>query len=708
MLRDSPHVAAALRERHRNVIIDEYQDTCPAQMDIVHALCAPTGRVTAVGDERQSIYGFRGADPQSMSMFQAFYAHPQLTHTLQLNYRSSPNVLAVAAAALAGDDGAAPAPLRAARAGGPGEPVTVMQLRAAASEAAWMAARIGERIAAGTPPGQIAALYRKFRSGRERPHRALAAALDGAGIPYRIVREVALLKRVAVADLLAYAALLLDPDDDAAFARVLNVPPRRCGPAVRAALLDRQAAARVRGVGHASLAACAAGALAAGALAAAQAGPLRSFLGLLARLRAEVVVLRPAEVLDRILQATDYLQHLEKRAAAERRRREAKGEAAPEEEGGGSDDDAGGGAVEGTGGSGSSDEESDDEEAGGPGQGAAAAAAEEEAVPQQPYELVCRTTGPLHRLICTAIAWTEGWAPRVRLAGDDGARGGGEPTGPPALERLCFAALCSPAGMAEVRRALAGGDDRRAAAVLAAISSASACGPVVLAEFLNHLTLDPDGGEAGESGLSAAERGVVISTVHAAQGLEWCAGASCIHGSCRLGVHQRLAPPARREFVRSALRSSARSRPLAPPTCRRDVVFCPRLNDGFLPAAHRADDVALLSLAQRMLGRGPGPGPGPGEEEEEAEPEVEVEEEEVMARDAAEHAAEERRLAHVALTRALHKLFLSHVREGVDMYGSRTNERASPILEALLRLCPGAVEQGAQPPQPGEEGYHGP
>jgi DNA helicase-2/ATP-dependent DNA helicase PcrA len=192
-----PDVAAQIHSRYRTLVVDEYQDTDPAQQRLLRAWLGPGRDVTVVGDPRQSIYRFKGADPALMGTFLTSFPDAQVV-TLTRNYRSSPQVLTVAnslaAAATGQADGAVrprtkagraawdvahPAALVAARPDGP--TATARRCPSEADEARWVAAQAAAQVRAGTPPEQIAVLVR-FNSQTGPFEHALAVA----GVPYRV------------------------------------------------------------------------------------------------------------------------------------------------------------------------------------------------------------------------------------------------------------------------------------------------------------------------------------------------------------------------------------------------------------------------------------------------------------------------------------------------------------------------------------------
>ena len=217
--------------RFRHVLVDEYQDTNHAQYRMVRALARRHGNLCVVGDDDQSIYGWRGADLSNILDFERDFPGARVIR-LEENYRSTSSILEVANTVIAHNTARKPKELRTAR--GPGDEVEVVRVPDEKSEARWTADRV-QRLRDERPPGAFAVLYRT--NAQSRPYEE---ALRRAGIPYRVVGGVRFYERREIKDVLAYLSLAVNPDDDAAFLRVVNWPRRGVGSVTQ----DRLSAAR--------------------------------------------------------------------------------------------------------------------------------------------------------------------------------------------------------------------------------------------------------------------------------------------------------------------------------------------------------------------------------------------------------------------------------------------------------------------------------
>jgi len=237
-LREGPGVAAALQARFAHVLVDEYQDTNPVQRDLLLALLGPARNLTVVGDPDQSIYRWRGATVANILKF-ADDLPGARTVVLDRNYRSTVHILDAAEGVISKNRGRFAKRLRSER--GAGERVRVVRATDARDEAEVVADAVSRWIARGGRPGEVAVVYRVNALSR-----AVELALRARGIAYHVVAGVEFFRRQEVKDALAYARLVENPRDEAAFARVANVPARGVG-ATSLARVRAQAAAR--GVG---------------------------------------------------------------------------------------------------------------------------------------------------------------------------------------------------------------------------------------------------------------------------------------------------------------------------------------------------------------------------------------------------------------------------------------------------------------------------
>ncbi len=226
-----PERLAWYQQRFGFVLVDEFQDTNKAQYQLIRDLSAQHRNVFVVGDDDQSIYGWRGAEVRNMKEFPQNFIGCQLVR-LEENYRSTQVVLDAANAAIAPNAGRIGKTLRTRRSGG--EPVTMVGAADERDEAEWIVKELAARRAAGDfTTSQMAVLYRTNAQSR-----AMEEAFRRAGMTYRVVGSVSFYERREVKDLLAYLRLLVNPADDEAFLRAVGVPRRGIGDTSLEALRD--------------------------------------------------------------------------------------------------------------------------------------------------------------------------------------------------------------------------------------------------------------------------------------------------------------------------------------------------------------------------------------------------------------------------------------------------------------------------------------
>jgi DNA helicase-2/ATP-dependent DNA helicase PcrA len=218
---------AALRRQtqalHRHLLIDEYQDTSAGQLRFLKLLAGEAKNLCAVGDDDQSIYGWRGAVVQNLLGFERHFPGAKEIRLTQ-NYRSTGAILKCANAVIQENPARKPKELWTDR--GDGEPVQLVALPGEDEEAHFVVERIAELRAQGRLLDQIAVLFRTNAQSR-----AFEEQLRAAVIPYDVVGGPAFFDRKDVKDLLAYLKLIANPDDEVAFLRIANVPPRGLGEA---------------------------------------------------------------------------------------------------------------------------------------------------------------------------------------------------------------------------------------------------------------------------------------------------------------------------------------------------------------------------------------------------------------------------------------------------------------------------------------------
>ena len=205
------------RNRFRYVLVDEFQDSNYAQVELLKRLVAPPHNITAVGDDDQAIYRFRGASHGTFEMFDgAFPGHR--TVYLNRNYRSTKRILRASQGVIAKNEGRyrLKPELRTDNAEGPN--VCLLEAPDDPSEAIWVAGEVERLMKRGSRLGDIAVLYRSHRH-RER----LVAEFRRRGIPFTI-RGLSILKTPTVRDLVAYMHLIYSPHHNLSLTRVLLAP----------------------------------------------------------------------------------------------------------------------------------------------------------------------------------------------------------------------------------------------------------------------------------------------------------------------------------------------------------------------------------------------------------------------------------------------------------------------------------------------------
>jgi DNA helicase-2/ATP-dependent DNA helicase PcrA len=234
LFREHPERLAAYQSRFSFVLVDEFQDTNRAQYELIRFL-ASHGNVAAVGDDDQSIYGWRGADVRNMQDFLKDFPGATLIR-LEENYRSTQVVLDAANGVIVENSGRIGKTLTTRRRGG--ELVTLVAAADERDEAEWVVRELEKRSAAADWLYQeMAVLYRTNAQSR-----ALEEAFRRAGVPYRLIGAISFYERREVKDLLAYLRLVSNPSDNEAFLRAVGVPRRGLGES-SLAILSQSAAA---------------------------------------------------------------------------------------------------------------------------------------------------------------------------------------------------------------------------------------------------------------------------------------------------------------------------------------------------------------------------------------------------------------------------------------------------------------------------------
>jgi superfamily I DNA/RNA helicase len=222
LLRDRPGIRSKWRSRFAHVLVDEFQDTNVAQLDLVRLLANERGNVCVVGDDDQSIYGWRGACVDNILDFEQHFPGAVVTK-LEQNYRSRASILNVANAAIEKSRKRPYAKvLKATREGG--SPVRMCVLPEPQEEAKFVAAEIRKLQREGTDPRQIAVLYRSNTQAK-----LLEEELRVAGISYRVFGGTKFFDRKEIKDGIAYLRVALNPRDELSLRRIINTPARGLG-----------------------------------------------------------------------------------------------------------------------------------------------------------------------------------------------------------------------------------------------------------------------------------------------------------------------------------------------------------------------------------------------------------------------------------------------------------------------------------------------
>ncbi|TMM13100.1 MAG: DNA helicase PcrA [Actinobacteria bacterium] len=301
LFQSHPEVIEEYQRRFAHILVDEYQDINRAQNELILLLGQGHGNVFVVGDTDQSIYRFRGADIRNILEFEK--AFPDATVVLlEENYRSTQTILDAANAVISNNMMRKPKVLRTERLGG--ERISYYQAEDERDEAFWVAEEMARLHRSGRCRwGDVAVFYRTNAQSR-----VVEEELVRRNVPYVVVGGPRFYDRREVKDVLAYLRVLVNPDDEVSFRRIVNVPRRGVGDtSVRR--IEAWASAHGTTFGAALAEADRAG------VAGKAAAGVRSLLQLLERLRSgadgDVSSTNPAVVLEAVLELTGYRADLE-------------------------------------------------------------------------------------------------------------------------------------------------------------------------------------------------------------------------------------------------------------------------------------------------------------------------------------------------------------------------------------------------------------
>lgn len=221
LLKNHPDVLAAYQNRFRYLMVDEYQDTNHAQYVLTQLLAAAHKNIMVVGDDDQSIYSWRGADLRNILDFEKDYPEARVVK-LEENYRSMGNILAAANAVIANNLTRKPKKLFTSKSAG--DKISVYSATDERDEGRWIASEIEHQHGEGMSYNQIAVFYRTNAQSR-----MLEDMLMRAGVPYRLIGGTRFFDRAEIRDVMAYLNLVVNPANDVAAHRAINVPKRGIG-----------------------------------------------------------------------------------------------------------------------------------------------------------------------------------------------------------------------------------------------------------------------------------------------------------------------------------------------------------------------------------------------------------------------------------------------------------------------------------------------
>jgi DNA helicase-2/ATP-dependent DNA helicase PcrA len=293
ILQEHPATLARYHDRYRYLLVDEYQDTNRAQYQLIKLLSEGSRNLMVVGDDDQSIYSFRGAEVRNILEFEKDFPEVEIVR-LEQNYRSTGNILRVANALVSHNENRHVKSLWTGAEAG--HLIRLIRGTDENDEADRIITEIGRLIRGGRKPGEFAVIYRTNASSRP-----LEQSLARRRLPYIVIGGRRFFERREVRDALAWLRLMLNPTDDMALLRIINVPTR--GIVAKSVGLLRQ---RARDEGVPLLEAARRTADGSGRAAKAIAG----FISIADHLQQSVIHQAPAAAMQEILEETGYLQML--------------------------------------------------------------------------------------------------------------------------------------------------------------------------------------------------------------------------------------------------------------------------------------------------------------------------------------------------------------------------------------------------------------
>ncbi len=300
LVRDNKAIQAHYRERFRHILVDEFQDTNTIQYAWLRLLAGECTPVFAVGDDDQSIYGWRGARIENIQSFSKDFANV-ITYRLEQNYRSTGTILSAANGLIAHNSGRMGKNLWTDD--GEGEPIYLYAAFNEQDEARFVADKLQDWVAQGNPRSEVAVLYRSNAQSR-----VFEEVFIAQSIPYRVYGGLRFFERAEIKDALAYLRLATNHNDDASFERIVNMPTRGIGERTLSQVRDH---ARTHEL---TLWQATNAVIESGQLNARASNALAGFLGLVSRMAQGLEDLSLEEQVDHVIQFSKLKEHHGKEA----------------------------------------------------------------------------------------------------------------------------------------------------------------------------------------------------------------------------------------------------------------------------------------------------------------------------------------------------------------------------------------------------------
>ena len=221
LLKSNKGVLDHYQQRFRHILVDEFQDTNEVQYQFLRLLCESDSHIMSVGDDDQSIYGWRGAKSENINRFTKDYKNTEIIR-LEQNYRSTSVILGAANAVIKNNQGRMGKELWTDQK--EGEPISIYSAYNEDDEARFVVGSIQNWMEQGRDLSEVAILYRSNAQSR-----ALEEAILREGLAYRIYGGLRFYERAEIKNAMSYLRLVFGREDDAAFERVINTPPRGIG-----------------------------------------------------------------------------------------------------------------------------------------------------------------------------------------------------------------------------------------------------------------------------------------------------------------------------------------------------------------------------------------------------------------------------------------------------------------------------------------------